>query len=67
MQLDECKFGGSVDGDEQVELAFLDASLGEVDVEVADPVILELEFLGLLTADIRQPPYAMALQAAVQR
>ena len=67
MQLDECKIVGSVDDDEQVELAFLDASLAEVDVEVADPVSLGLELLGLLTADIGQLPHAMALQEAVQR
>ena len=54
LQLDECKIEGSVDGDKQVELAFLDASLGAVDVEVADPVSLEL--LGLLTVCIGQPP-----------
>ena len=56
LQLDECKIEGSVDGDKQVELAFLDASLGAVDVEVADPVSLELELLGLLTVGIGQPP-----------
>ena len=50
LQLDECKIEGSVDGDEQVELAFLDASLGAVDVDVADPVSLELELLGLLSS-----------------
>ena len=56
-----------MDGDEQAELAFLGAYLGDGDVEVADRVSLELEFLGLVTADIGQPHYAMALQAAVQR
>ena len=40
MPLDECKLGGSFSGDEQVELPFLGTYLGDVDVEVANPVNL---------------------------
>ena len=40
MPLDECNLGGSFSGDEQVELAFLGTYLGDVGVEVANPVNL---------------------------
>ena len=67
VQLDEGELGGSVDRDEQVKLALFGANLGDVDVEVADRVALELPLGGLLAFDPGQPRNAMALQAAVQR
>ncbi len=42
MHLDEGELGGPVDGDEEVKLALLGANFGNIDVEVADPVCLEL-------------------------
>src|SRR6202011_4367866 len=41
--------------------------LGDVDVEVADWVRLELVLVGLVAVDLRQAGDAVALQAAVQR
>ena len=66
MQLDEGELGGAVDGDEQVELAFFGPHLGDVDVEVADRVALELLLRRLVALDLRQPADAVALQAAMQ-
>ena len=42
MQFDEGELRGSVDGHEKVELALLGAHLGDIDVEVADRISLEL-------------------------
>ena len=42
MELGESELGGAVDGDEQVEAAFLGADFGDVDVKVTDRVSLEL-------------------------
>jgi hypothetical protein len=66
MQLDKHELGGSVDGYEQMKLTFLGANLGDIDVEVADRVGLELDLLGLVSANIGQPTDAVARQAAVQ-
>ena len=67
MQLDEGELGGAVDGDEQVELAFGGSHLGDVDMEVADRIGLELLLGGLVAFDLRQAADAVALQAAMQR
>lgn len=48
-----------------MQLALLDPHLGNVDVEVAERVALELSLACLLR--IRQAADAMALQAAMQR
>src|SRR6185312_11842308 len=42
VQLDEGELRGAVDGDEQVELAFGRPDFGDVDVEEADRIALEL-------------------------
>ena len=42
MQFDKGEFAGAVDGNEEMELALLSADLGDVDVEVAERVALEL-------------------------
>ena len=57
---------GAVDRHEEVELAFLGAHLGDVDVEVADRVGLELLLLRLIARHLRQTANAMALEAAMQ-
>lgn len=41
----------------------VDPHLGDVDVEIADRIALELLPYGLVTLDIRQPADAVALQA----
>jgi hypothetical protein len=56
----------AIHGDEQVELAFLGADLGNVDVEEADRVALESLPGGLVALDPGQPADAMALVATVQ-
>ena len=54
VQLDEGELGGSIDADEQVELALFGPHLGDVDMEEADRVGLELALRGFLTVDLRQ-------------
>ena len=62
VQLDEGELGCAVDSDEQVKLAGLRPDLGDVDVEVADRVALELALVGLVAVDLRQAADAMALR-----
>ena len=51
----------------QVELAFCGLHFGDVDVEEADRIGLELLLRGLVALDLRQPADPMALQTAMQR
>jgi hypothetical protein len=44
MQLEESELRGSIDGDEEIELALGCSNLGEVDMEIADRIGLELAF-----------------------
>ena len=67
MQLCVGKLGGAVDGDEEIELALGGLHLGDVDVEVADRIGLELLANQLVAFDLRQTADPMALQAAIQR
>lgn len=53
---------GAVRSHEEVELALLSADLGNVDVEVADPIGLERLLGGLVTGDLGQAADPMALQ-----
>ncbi len=66
MQLRIGELGCPVDCHEEVELAFGRLDLGDIDMEVADRVALELPLRGLVTFDIWQAADAVALQAAVQ-
>ncbi len=66
MQLDEGELRGAVDSHEQMELALLGSDLGDVDMEVADRVALELALVGLAAVKLRQPADPMALKAAMQ-
>ena len=66
MQFDEGELRGAVDGDEHVQLALLGPHLGDVDVEVADRIGLELLLRRLVAFDIGQAADAVALQTAVQ-
>jgi len=67
VQLHEGELGGAIDGHQQVEPALLGPDLGDVDVEVADRVSLELAPAGLLALGVRQPADAIPLETAVQR
>jgi hypothetical protein len=67
VQLYKGELGGSVDGDQQVELSLLGSHLSEIDVEVADWIRLELLPRWLVPIDLGQSADAMALEATVQR
>jgi hypothetical protein len=67
VQLDKGELGGPIDCHEQVKLAFLGANLGDIDVEVADRVGLELALVRRVAFDLWQAGDAVALQAAMQR
>ena len=66
VQLDEGELRSPVDGNKEVELALLRPDLGDVDMEVADGVALELGAARLVAIGVRQPADAVALEAAVQ-
>ena len=66
-ELDEGKLRGPVDSDIEIELAFLRPDLGDVDVEEADRVGLELLLHRLVALNVGQPTDAVSLQATVQR
>jgi hypothetical protein len=66
MQFHEGELRGSVDGNEEVELALLRPDLGDVDMEVADRITLESRALRLVAPGVRQSADAVALEAAMQ-
>jgi hypothetical protein len=65
-ELSDGELGRPVDSHKEKELSLGGLHLGNVDVEEAYGVALELLPLGLVALDIRQPRDAMSLQAAVQ-
>jgi len=67
VQLGEGKLRSPVDGHEEIKLAFLGTDLGDVDVEIADRIVLELLLGRLVPFYFRQAADAVALQAAMQR
>ena len=67
MELDKGELRRAVDGDEEMELALFCPDFGDVDMEEADRVGLELPFGGLIALGISQLADAVSLQAAVQR
>jgi hypothetical protein len=67
MQFDEGELRGPVDGDDQIELAFGGSHLGEVDMEIADRIGLELALGRRFAFDLRQPRDPMTLKATMQR
>jgi len=61
-------FAGAVNGYEEVLLAFFGLNLGEIDLQVADGVVLELLFRRALPVFAqRQAADAVALEATMQR
>jgi hypothetical protein len=67
MQRDEGELGGAVDRYEEVELAFLGANLGDINVEMANRVCLELALVRPVALHLRQTRDAVPVQAPVQR
>src|ERR1700683_1573883 len=67
MQFDEGELRRPVDGDDEMELALSGSDLGEVDMEIADRMGLELTLGRSLAFDLRQPGDPMALKAALKR
>ena len=66
MKLDIGKLAGSVDGNKEMKLAFCRSDLGNVDMEVANRIGLELLLWSLVAFNIWQPFNTMALKAAMQ-
>jgi hypothetical protein len=60
VQFGEDELRSSVNGHKEVEPPLLGADLGDIDVEVADRVGLELALPGLAVFDVRQPRDAVA-------
>ena len=66
-QLRESELGCSVNGHEEIELAFCGAHLSQIDVEVPDRIAFETLLAWFVSIDIRQATDAMPLQTKVQR
>jgi hypothetical protein len=54
-EFDEGKLRCSVNGDEEIELTLGGSNLGDIDMEIADRVGLELPLLGRLPFNLGQP------------
>ena len=67
MQFDEGELRGPVDRDDEMELALSGSNLGDVDMEIADRIGLELALGRGFAFDLRQARDPVALQAAMQR
>jgi hypothetical protein len=65
--LGESVFTGSVDCDEEIEIAVLDPHLSDIDMEAADGTPPELLPCWLVTLDLRQATGAVTLKTSVQR
>lgn len=66
MQLDEGELRGSVDGHEQMKLAFGGPNLGNIDVEEADRIGLELCLRRFVALDVGKTADPVSLQAAME-
>ena len=65
-ETDRSELAGAIDGHEQAKLTFAGGDLRQVDVDVADRVILEALPCGLVASDLGQAIDAVPLQAAMQ-
>lgn len=65
-KLDKSELAGPVDRHIEIELAFGGTHFGDVDVEIADRVGLELPLRFLVARHLWQPADAMPLQTAMQ-
>ena len=66
MQLGIRKLAGSINGYKEIEFALLGPDLGDIDMEVADGILLELLLCRLAALDLGQAADAMTLKTAVQ-
>jgi hypothetical protein len=66
-QLHESELRGAVGGHKEIKLAFGGAHLGQINMELADRIALELLPSGLAAFHFRQPADAMPFQTAMQR
>src|SRR5690606_29566238 len=66
-KLSEGELGSSVDGYEEIKPAFSRMHLGNVNVEIADRIALELLLWLFVASDLRQPRNTVALKASMQR
>ena len=64
--LHEGELAGTINGYIEVELAFSGLDLGDVDVEIADRISLELFLRRFATLDFRQSADTVTLKAAMQ-
>ena len=60
------RLGGAVDRDEEIELALRRLHFGDVDVEEADRIGLELALGRSFAFDLRQPRDSMTLEATMK-
>jgi hypothetical protein len=67
VQLDEGELRGPVDRDDEIELALSGSDLGEVDMEIADRIGLELALRRGFAFDLRQARDLVTLKASMQR
>lgn len=65
-QLHDCERTGAVDGYEEIDLTLFGPDLGNVDVEEANRVALELLSSWFVAFDIRETRHPMPLQTAMQ-
>jgi hypothetical protein len=66
MQVDEGELRGPINRDDEIELALRGSNLGDVDMEIADRVSLELTLGRSFAFELWQPRDSMTLQAARQ-
>lgn len=66
MKLDIGKIAGPVDGNKEMKLAFRRPHFGNVYMEVANRIGLELLLWSFVALNFRQPFNAMALKATMQ-
>lgn len=66
MEKFECEFSGLINGDEQLELAFVHLPFGDIHVKITDRVALYTLPLGFIAFNILQAGNAMPRQEAVQ-
>ena len=67
MQFDEGELRGPINRDDEMEPALRGSDLGDVDMEIADRVSLELTLGRSFAFDPRQQRDSMTLQATMQR
>jgi hypothetical protein len=67
MQFNEGELRRPIDRDDEIELALSGSDLGDIDMEIADWIGLELALGRSSAFDLRQAGDSMTLKAAMQR